>query len=107
MPEPDLMLLKPRADAYRSRYPASADLLLLIEVSDSSLAFDQGLKRALYARHGIAEYWVIDIPHESLHRYLGPTPEGWYAQRNTFKSGDVVAPQALPAVPVAVGPLFG
>jgi Uma2 family endonuclease len=106
MPEPDLMLLKPRVDAYRSRYPDSTELLLLVEVSDSSLAFDQGVKRALYARHGIPEYWVVDIPHARLHRYLEPTRDGWYGQRTTFAPGDTVAPQALPAVQVAVGPLF-
>lgn len=107
MPEPELMLLKPRADAYRSRHPESTEVLLVVEVSDSSRAFDQGIKRALYARHGIAEYWVVDIPHERLHRYLDPTRDGWYAQTKIFAAGDVVAPQTLPAVQVAVGGLFG
>lgn len=106
MPEPDLMLLKPRADAYRSRYPEVADLLLVVEVSDSSLAFDQGVKRALYARHGIAEYWVVDIPHRRVHRYLEPTRDGWYSQTEILAPGDIIAPQALPTVQVGVGPLF-
>jgi Uma2 family endonuclease len=106
MPEPDLMLLKPRADAYRSRYPEVADLLLVVEVSDSSLAFDQGVKRALYARHGIAEYWVVDIPQSCVHRYLEPTRDGWYAQTKIFSAGDVISPQALPIIQVAVGTLF-
>jgi Uma2 family endonuclease len=106
-PQPDLLLLAPRADFYSRRYPLPSEVLLVVEISDSTLAFDRGLKRTVYAKHGIAEYWVVDVPLERLHRYLGPTRDGWYAQTKTFAAGDVVAPQGLPAVQVAVGSLFG
>ena len=53
-PQPDLMLLRPRADRYRDSHPTAADVLLLVEVADSSLAYDRGPKLALYARHGVA-----------------------------------------------------
>jgi Uma2 family endonuclease len=55
-PEPDLMLLKPNADFYSSRHPKATDVLLLIEVSESSLAYDQNQKLRLYALHNIPEY---------------------------------------------------
>jgi Uma2 family endonuclease len=104
-PQPDLMLLKPRADFYATRIPTPPDVLLLVEVSDSSLAFDQSTKRALYARHGIAEYWVVDIPRQRIHVYCQPTADG-YGEALERARTDTVSPRALPAVQVTVGTLF-
>lgn len=59
-PEPDLAILRPRADFYMTAHPGPADVLLVIEVADTSLAYDLGTKVPLYARHGIPEVWVID-----------------------------------------------
>lgn len=59
-PEPDLAVLRPRADFYTTAHPGPADVLLVVEVSDTSLAYDLGVKVPLYARHGIPEVWVID-----------------------------------------------
>jgi Uma2 family endonuclease len=59
-PEPDIAILRPRADFYTTSHPGPADVLLVIEVSDTSLAYDLGTKVPLYARHGIPEVWVID-----------------------------------------------
>jgi Uma2 family endonuclease len=59
-PEPDIAILRPRADFYTTAHPGPADTLLVIEVADSSLAYDLGVKVPLYARHGIPEAWVID-----------------------------------------------
>jgi Uma2 family endonuclease len=105
IPQPDLMLLKPRDDFYSGQIPTAPDVLLLVEISDSSLVFDQGAKRALYARHGVAEYWVIDIPGKRIHVYREPTANGY---REAFERAlpDSVAPRALPAVQVAVQSLF-
>jgi Uma2 family endonuclease len=59
-PEPDIAILRPRADFYTTSHPGPADVLLVIEVSDTSLAYDLGTKVPLYARHGIPEVWVIE-----------------------------------------------
>jgi Uma2 family endonuclease len=60
-PEPDLMLLRPRADFYAHAHPSADDVLLLIEVSDSTLDYDRGVKVPLYARHRVAEVWIVDL----------------------------------------------
>lgn len=59
-PQPDITILRPRADFYTTSHPGPADVLLVIEVADTSLAYDLGTKVPLYARHGIPEVWVID-----------------------------------------------
>jgi len=59
-PEPDIAILRPRADFYTTAHPGPADVLLVIEVADTSLSYDLAVKVPLYARHGIPEVWVID-----------------------------------------------
>jgi Uma2 family endonuclease len=59
-PEPDIAILRPRADLYTTAHPGPTDVLLVIEVADTSLAYDLGTKVPLYARHGVPEVWVID-----------------------------------------------
>lgn len=65
-PEPDLMLLRPRADGYTASHPTAADVLLLIEVADTSLRYDREIKLPLYARHRVAEVWIIDLEAGSV-----------------------------------------
>ena len=60
-PQPDLALLKPRADFYEGKLAGPADILLVIEVSDTTLAYDRDSKMPIYARHGIVEAWLVDI----------------------------------------------
>ena len=69
---PDLSVLKPRDDWYRKGNPMPADVLLLIEVADSSLAGDLGAKMEKYARAGIPRYWVMDVANQTLHDYREP-----------------------------------
>lgn len=71
-PEPDIVLLKYRADYYTSALPAPADVLAIIEVADSSIRFDKEVKRPLYASHGIQEYWIIDLDNNRIEVYLSP-----------------------------------
>jgi Uma2 family endonuclease len=105
-PQPDLMLLKRRADFYSGAHPVSADVLLLIEVADSSLAYDQGVKLSLYARYGVGEYWVVDVEGRCIHTYREPGAKG-YARTLAFTAADTVTPQAFPDVKITVGDLFG
>jgi Uma2 family endonuclease len=105
MPQPDLMLLKPRDDYYAGQMPTPSDVILMVEASDSSLAYDRGTKRALYARHGIAEYWVVDLPGQRVHVYREPRANG-YGVARACSLTDVVSPRDLPAIQIAVGTLF-
>ena len=73
-PQPDLTLLKRRADFYSGKHPEAADVLLRIEVSDSSLTFDQGVKLRIYARYGVVEYWVVDVEGRRVVTYREPVP---------------------------------
>jgi hypothetical protein len=100
------MLLKRRADFYSGKIPEATDVLLLIEVSDSSLAFDQGVKLGLYARYGISEYWVVDIEGKRVVTYREPTASG-YVRKAEFAALDTVTPQAFPDFKIVAGDLFG
>jgi Uma2 family endonuclease len=104
-PQPDIAVLKPRTDFYRSAHPTPADVLLIIEVSDSTLAFDRGPKLALYARHAIAEVWVVDLVHNRLHCTREPAGEG-YAVEVSLEGAVQVAPAALPDVQIEAANLF-
>jgi Uma2 family endonuclease len=71
-PEPDIALLKPRADLYRKAHPAATDVYLIVEVADTSLRFDRERKIPLYAAAGIPEVWLIDLVGRCLIRYRQP-----------------------------------
>ena len=80
-PQPDLMLLRPRPDRYRNGHPSAADVLLLVEIADSSLAYDRGPKLALYARHGVPEVWIVDLAERAVEICEQPGPEGYRKRR--------------------------
>ena len=103
-PEPDLMLLKPRQDHYQSRHPNAADVLLLVEVSESSLSYDRGIKLPLYAKFGVPEVWIVDLPGAALEVCREPAGEA-YAHRQRLTSGSL-APVLLPGVTIDVGALL-
>ncbi|MGV3663391.1 MAG: Uma2 family endonuclease [Prosthecobacter sp.] len=85
-PQPDIAVVKPRKDAYALSHPDPDAVLLIIEVSDSSLDFDLNVKRLTYAKALIAEYWVLDVNARELHVFLHPW-QGDYTQHSTY-SGD-------------------
>jgi Uma2 family endonuclease len=98
-PEPDFALVKPRADFYKKKHPGPADTFLIIEVSESSLRYDLQLKAPLYARHGISEYWVIDLKGRQVRFFRSPE-SGQYADVTSTGTPGVVAPVALPDVKI-------
>jgi Uma2 family endonuclease len=104
-PQPDLMLLRPRADFYEGAHPTPADVLLLVEVADSSLAYDRGPKLALYASHGVPEVWIVDIVGRAVEMCRGPGPAG-YAEVERVTEG-VAAPSLVPGLAIDVGALLG
>lgn len=96
-PQPDLVLLRPRADDYIDSHPQPEDVLLLVEVSETSLDFDRKIKLPLYARAGIIEVWLVSLVDRSVEVYREPTPEG-YRTHNVLKSNDSISCVALPDV---------
>ena len=94
-PEPDLVLLRPRNDFYRHELPRSSDVLMLVEVSDSSLRFDREVKLPLYARSNIPEAWVVDLEHDVLIVCRSPV-DNRYSDMQSLASPGKVAPAQLP-----------
>jgi Uma2 family endonuclease len=100
-PEPDLMLLAMQDDYYASAHPGPDDVLLLIEVSDTTLLYDRNVKLPLYARAGIPEVWIVDLQSGQLEVFTEPSSEGYASSRN-FGSGDSVSPAAFDDISLAV-----
>ena len=98
-PQPDLMLLEPRDDFYRDAHPAAADVLLLIEVADSSAGYDHRIKLPLYARHGVGEVWIVDLDH-GLVRFCRDPRGDTYADVTTTRTPGPTAVRALPGLMV-------
>jgi len=76
-PQPDLMLLKRREDRYYTAHPRVEDVLLLVEVADTTRDFDLTVKVPLYAQSGVAEVWVVDIVQRGMHVFREPAPRGY------------------------------
>jgi Uma2 family endonuclease len=104
-PQPDFAVLVRRDDFYRERHPTAADVLLAIEVSDSSLSRDRVTKAALYAGHGIREYWVIDVETAKIHVFRAPQGAGYGEARSPSESA-VLTLSWLPDTSVDVSLLF-
>ena len=103
-PQPDLALLRPRADFYRSDHPRPEDVLLLVEVADTSLRYDLEVKVPLYARHGIAEVWVLDLAGMRVHVLRRPGANGYGEHQDIAPA--TVAPLALPECAIDLRPAF-
>jgi len=100
-PEPDLTLLRPREDDYKSSHPGPNDVLLIIEVMDSSARYDRTIKLGLYARFGLPEVWLIDLNQGHVEIYRKPD-QGRYTEILIRKAGETIAPLALPDIELAV-----
>ena len=105
-PQPDLTLLRPRPDFYAQAHPGPEDILLVVEVADSSLGYDRGVKVPLYARFGIPETWVMDLAAAGIQVYRHPH-QGRYLEARHAARGEHISPQALPEVTLAVAELLG
>lgn len=105
VPQPDLALLKARPDDYATSHPTSADVLLVVEVSDSSLRFDLERKIPLYSHCGIAEVWIVDVNNARVHLHRDPGVEG-YGTNHAAGKGERVTCALLPQVWVDLEELF-
>jgi len=95
--QPDIVVLKYRADYYRNYLPKASEVLLLIEVSDTTAAYDRRIKLPLYAHHGIPEFWLVDLKAERLEVHSGPKGKSYGSLRRLGKR-DTVTPGLLPGL---------
>jgi Uma2 family endonuclease len=103
-PEPDLMVLRPAGSEYRSRHPRPDDVLLVIEVSDTTAHFDRRVKRPLYATAGISELWIVDLGAHLIEIATSPAAGRYEAVRRVRKGQ--VAPRAFPDMQLTVEDLL-
>jgi Uma2 family endonuclease len=104
-PQPDLAVLRVQDVPYKDRDAWAEDALLVIEVADSSLAYDRTTKRRLYAEAGIPEYWVVDCAAETIEVHRGPGPDG-YRDVRLVTGAATLSPQAFPDVALSTTEIF-
>ena len=104
-PEPDVALLKPRPDFYRHEQPTGSDTLLIIEVSDSTLRYDRGIKLPLYARHEVPEVWIVDLPNRCVHFNRSPAGQE-YATKASRSALGAMPIASLPETSVDLSRVF-
>ena len=105
-PQPDLSVLTPRPDFYGHAQPRPRDVLLAIEVMDSSRSYDRTLKLPLYARAGLREVWLVDLQAEVIERFRRPSLRT-YREHETFGRGRVLTPLAFPRIRFRVNEILG
>ena len=105
-PQPDLALLRPRKDYYVTRIPSAHDIFLLIEVMDTSVEYDRRRKAPLYARAGVRELWLVDIPAGVVDVQREPSADG-YRDVGTRRRGESLNTLAFPKVTLAVDDILG
>jgi Uma2 family endonuclease len=100
-PLPDVLVLRPPFTLYRERLPRPADVILLIEIAETSRAYDRGPKARSYAEAGIEELWVVDLVEEEVVVFREPGAGG-FESRTVARRGDRVTPARFPDVTLAV-----
>ena len=105
-PEPDLALLRRRDDFYADADETPEDVLLVVEVADSSEVYDRQTKAPLYARHGILELWIANLNRDQVIVCRDPAPAG-YATMRVARRGESISPLAFPNLTIAVDAILG
>ncbi|MDQ3152407.1 MAG: Uma2 family endonuclease, partial [Actinomycetota bacterium] len=105
-PQPDLVVASFRRDFYQSAHPTAEDVLLVIEVADSSLRIDRAIKLPIYARQSIVEVWIVDLAANVVHVHTDPV-DGAYREVRTLRSGETLMPRAVPDLKLTVDELLG
>jgi Uma2 family endonuclease len=104
--QPDLALLQPRADYYAGGAPGAREIFLLIEVMDTSVEYDRRRKTPLYARAGVPEVWLVDIPAGLVDVHRDPGEHG-YGDVRTARRGETLAPRTFAGVVFRVDDVLG
>ena len=105
LPEPDLAVLAELKPDYRRRHPRGDELLLLIEVADTTVRYDATIKRDLYARAGVPEYWVVDVTGRKLIVHRGLT-ENRFQEVFTLSDQDNASPESRSDLSIAVSAIL-
>ena len=105
-PEPDLVLLRPRTDFYAEAHPAASDVLLAVEVGDTSADYDREVKLPLYAQVGLPEVWLIDLQKGRVEVYARPQG-GAYQQRVDVAADATLTSPTIPQLALAAADLLG
>ena len=101
--QPDLVILRPREDNYAESNPTPEDVLLVIEVSDSTVAYDRNVKIPKYAQGGVPEVWQVNLPHGFIDKFVDPdTATGRYRSVMRSSSGQQIVPTQLPDMALEV-----
>jgi Uma2 family endonuclease len=104
-PQPDVALLHYRADFYAQGHPVADDILMVIEVADSSIEYDRDEKLPRYAQAHIAEVWIIDLNQLTIEQYSQPR-NGKYLVKRLLERGDTITSHVLPTLVLAVDAIY-
>jgi Uma2 family endonuclease len=99
-PQPDFALLRPRPDFYATAHPNSSDVLLIIEVAETSAEFDRTVKLPLYAKEGIPEVWLVNVTEDRIELFRDPRADG-YQTHQVVSKGRSIVPLAVPNFTIA------
>ena len=105
LPEPDLVVARGDPRTYFARHPIGSDVVLLIEIAKSSAAYDRR-KAAVYAKMGVAEYWLVDLDQRRVEVRTGPMADGQYTVTRIVGEGEDLAPPGANDKKIAVTSLF-
>ena len=105
-PEPDLVLLRPRADFYAAAHPAAGDVLLAVEVADTSASYDREVKVPLYAQAGLPEVWLIDLQEGRIEVYARPQGNA-YQQHVEVAANEAFTSPTVAGLTLAAADLLG
>ena len=105
-PQPDVVVLRYRADGYQTGHPRPSDTLLVVEVADTTVASDRLIKIPLYARAGIPEAWLVNLPGDEIEIYQQPTG-GRYARVRTARRGETLTPLECSAIALPTDDILG
>ena len=105
-PEPDLAILKRRDDFYSQFHPGPADIFLVIEIAETSVAYEREVKLPVYASSGVQEVWLADIPAETVTAHTEPA-NGVYRAVRSYQRGDSITPVHFPDLSIEVVSILG